>query len=63
MVIFVEHTDRKWIPAQFYDSEGDVSKEQRVKLIFIHHAYIHNENILYIKYNEIDPVILHINRV
>lgn len=63
MVIFVEHTDRKYIPSQFYDPERDESKEPRVKLIFIHHAYFHNENVLYIKYNEIDPVILHINRV
>ena len=42
---------------------SDAPKESRVKLIFIHHAFFHSENILYIKFNEIDPVFYHINRV
>lgn len=63
MVVFVQNTDRKWIPNQFYDMPSDAPKESRVKLIFIHHAFFHSENILYIKFNEIDPVFYHINRV
>ena len=63
MIVFVEHTDRKFIPPEFYDPHHDASKEDRVKLIFIHTDFVDNEDILYIKYNEIDPVIKHINRV
>lgn len=63
MIVFVEHTDRKFIPQQFYDPDSDTSKEDRVKLVFIHTEFVDNEDSLYIKYNEIDPVIKHINRV
>lgn len=63
MIVFVEHTDRKFIPSEFYDPNYDTSKEDRVKLIFIHTEFVDNSDILYIKYNEIDPVIKHINRV
>ena len=51
MIIFVQHTDRKFIPSQFYDIKYDAPKEDRVKLIFIHATYVHNQNIFYIKYN------------
>ena len=63
MIVFVEHTDRKFIPEEFYDPNYDSSRDDRVKLIFIHTEFVDNSDILYIKYNEIDPVIKHINRV
>ena len=65
MIIFVEDTDRKFIPAGFYDPVNDTSKEDRVKLIFLHHKFIdEGENMsMYIKFNEIDPVIINIDQV
>lgn len=41
----------------------DSSQDDRVKLIFLHHSFVNNDHTLYIKFNEIDPVINHINRV
>lgn len=63
MIIFVEKTDRAFIPKNFYDPVNDRSQQDRVKLIFIDTEFVNHDDILYIKYNEIDPVIKHINRV
>ena len=35
MIIFVEKTDRAFIPKNFYDPVNDRSQQDRVKLIFI----------------------------
>ena len=63
LILFVESTDKQHIPSRFYDSHEDRSQDERVKLIFLHHMFIHNEFTFYIKFNEIDPVIFHINDV
>ena len=63
MILFVEHSDSEHIPKTFYDSVGNQPLDERVKLIFIKSSFIHDEEILYVKFNEIDPVIKHINKV
>ena len=37
--------------------------QDRVKLILLKSNFVHHEENLYVKYNEIDPVIRHINKV
>ena len=61
MVLFVEAKDINHVP-QALMSEAD-EPNGRVKLILLSIDFIDEENPLYIKFNEIDPVIKHINDV
>jgi hypothetical protein len=61
MAIFVEAKDVSHIPqALLADSSEDSG---RVKLILLKTDFVDDFDTLYIKFNEIDPVIKHINAV
>lgn len=61
MVVFVEAKDINHIP-QALLAEGS-EENGRVKLILLKIEFVDDYDTLYIKFNEIDPVIKHINAV
>lgn len=61
MVIFVQAKDINHIP-QALLAEGS-QPGGRVKLILLKTQFVDDYDTLYIKFNEIDPVIKHINAV
>lgn len=63
MIVFVEYTDLQYIPKPFYDAVHHQMKDDRVKLILLKSNFVHHDEVLYVKFNEIDPVIRHINKV
>ena len=60
MIIFVEDQDENHLPSSI--KEAIRSAEERIKLILVTGSFKDSET-MYIKYNEIDPVIKHINDV
>jgi predicted amino acid racemase len=59
MVVFVEDADIDHIPQVILTEASE--QEGRVKLILLKINFQDDFDTLYIKYNEIDPVIKHIN--
>jgi hypothetical protein len=61
MVLFVESCDKKHIPPSLLQESHN--EGGRVKIIYIQSDFVDDDIDLYVKFNEIDPVIYHINRI
>lgn len=61
MVIFIESCDIKHAPKELLNEFSRTNG--RVKLIYLQAEFQDHDTDLYVKFNEIDPVIKHINAV